>query len=131
MHMEREISSQDIVSQQAFFLGLCYGVCEPFHRERILRTHINITVLCIDCIGGNGHSFDETVGIPFHNASIHECARITLVAVTDNIVFFYVCVGGHLFPFFAGGESAAASSAQTGFVYLVNDVFWRHIKKGL
>ena len=130
MHMEAEICSQNVISEQALFLSLCNGVGEPLYREGVFRTYIDITVLCIHCIGGYGHTFDQTVGVTFHNASIHECARVTLVAVTDNIVFFYICVGSYLFPFLSGGESAAASSAQAGFVHFVDDISRRHVKDG-
>ncbi len=65
------------------------------------------------------------VRVAFHDAAIHECARVALVAVADDIanVGFHRLAG---LPFLAGRKSAAAATTQIGFVDFGNHLIRRH-----
>ena len=56
--------------------------------------------------------------VTFQDGTIHECTRVTLVGITDD-VFLIGSVLGAEFPFQTGGETSAATTAETRFL---NDV---------
>ena len=128
VHMEAEICTQDVVSQKSFVLQLCDGVTQTFYRVRILCTHIDITILCFHSVGGNHHTFNQTIGITFHNGTIHKCSRVSLVAVTyyETCGFFLT---GYLFPLFASRETAASTASQSGLINFIDNLVWCHIKQ--
>ena len=127
MHMEIETGAEDVLAQESIFLQYGNGMLQPRYRVRILRTHINIAVLCAYRIGRQHHTFDQTVGITFHNGAVHECSGVALVAVTYHIVN-RVCLTGYLNPLLACREAAAAAAAQSGLVYFLDDLIRRHLK---
>ena len=67
------------------------------------------------------------MGIRFHDAPIHERARIALVAVADEIFLVVLHLRGKL-PFFAGRKARAAAPAQAGFQNFVNHLLRRHLR---
>ena len=128
MHMESKICSQNVVSQKISLLHHCNGVFQSCHRVGVLGTHIDISLSGTYCVSGDHHTFDKLERIPFHNGTVHECSRVTLVTVADHIaLFFFLC--SNLFPFPSGGESAAASSAQAGLVHFLHNILRFHIKQ--
>ena len=70
------------------------------------------------------------MGIALHNASVHECARVALVAVADN-VFLRHSLALHLRPLASRRESSSAASAQSGVGNLLNHLVRRHVEQSL
>ena len=68
--------------------------------------------------------------VTFHDASIHERTRITLVTITYNITLGFLLTG-NLFPFPAGRESTAASSTEAGFFHHIQCCILVYVKKYL
>jgi hypothetical protein len=83
-----------------------------------------------DGLGGNNHAFKEGMGISLKNASVHKCARVTFVGVTQD-VFNITRLGSAEFPFEACWEAGAASAAQSGIQNFLNNLFRRHFRQCL
>ena len=128
MQVEGEIRSQNMFAEKARLFQFLDGMTKSGHRERVFCTDINVSVLRSNCISGDNHTFQKLIGITFHDGAVHESARVALVAVTYHIAFLFR-LGRYLFPFPSCRESAAASSAQTGFVYFFHHIFRLHVKK--
>ena len=81
---------------------------------------VDITFLRADSKSADNHPFQNGMGITFHQTSIHKSTGVALVAVTDNV--FQIALGfAGGFPFSAGGETAAATSPQTGSFYFLDN----------
>ena len=83
----KEIRAENIFAEQAVFPRLVDGHPQAVHGDGIFRADINVTLVGTDRIGGDRHSLDYGVGIPFQNGTIHKRAGITLVRVTANVFF--------------------------------------------
>ena len=69
------------------------------------------------------------MGIALHDGSVHERARVTLVAVADDVLHRFLRVPAHAFPLTSGGEPAAAPEAGVGD--LPADRRAVHVEQGL
>ena len=118
-----------MLAQQAQFLGLGNGGFQTVDGQGILCPDVNIPLLGPDGQRGNHHALDHPVGITLHDASIHECAGIALVAVADHIAGGLLLTG-HLAPFPPGGEACTAPAAESGLGDGVDDGFRGHFKHG-
>ena len=87
--MEVYTGAENIVTEKSIGFGLLDRHMKSFDGQRIFCTHIDITILCTNCISGNGHTFDHLVWITFHYGAIHKCTRITFVTVADYIAYFF------------------------------------------
>ena len=97
------------------------------YRDRILRTDVNITLICTDCIAGNCHRFDNDVRIALQNRTIHKRARIALIGVAAD-VFLIRLICSRERPFHTGREAAAAASTQSGILIdFDNSVSYTHL----
>ncbi len=67
-----------------------------------------------DTPGGDQHPLEDAVGIPLHDAAVHEGAGVALVAIADDEFVRAGLAPGEV-PFPAGRETPAAASAQAGF----------------
>ena len=127
MHMERESCSENIVSQKSVLLQNCDRMFQSCYRLRILRTYINISMLCSYCVSCKHHTFDQPIRITFHYGTIHECSRVTLITVTYYIMN-RICLTGYLNPFLTCREATASTSADTGFINLIDNQIRIHLK---
>ena len=96
--------------------------------DRVFGSDIHITFIRADGITGDGHGFDHGVRVTFQNGTVHESTRVAFVGVADHILLIGDAVGGKL-PFTAGGESAAASAAQTGGENGIDHLLGRHFRQ--
>ena len=71
------------------------------------------------------------MGIALHDGSVHERARVTLVAVADDVLHRFLRVPAHAFPLTSGGEPAAAPAPQAGVGNFLADGLIGHLKQGL
>ena len=130
VHMEIEVGAQNVVTQQAGLFQLADGAPQTGNGHGIFGTDIDIAVLRLDGVAGDHHAFDELEGIAFHHGAVHKRAGVTFVTVADHIAVGFL-LAGHLLPLLAGGEAAAATAAEAGFVDLVNDLVPGHLGHGL
>src|SRR5699024_2476126 len=128
--MEIHAGTQDVLSEDPVFLRLFHSHTQTLNGKTILRSYVNISVLRADSVGGDAHSLDHLVGIAFHYGAVHERARVSLVAVTYDVTYFFF-LAGNLGPFTPGGEARAAASAKAGFRHFVDHVLGSHLEKRL
>ena len=129
MHVKVEAGAEDVLAQKAVFTGLLNGDLKALNSDGILSTDIYIALVCADGVGGNGHSFDNAMRVALEDGAIHERAGVALVSVAGYILF---AGGAHgELPLKTGGESAAATAAQTGIKDGLNNVFTAHFGQDL
>ena len=128
MEMDTEICTKNVITDQTKFFCLCDRDTQTLYCQRILSTYIDVCVLCTCQIGSDQHTFQHLMRVTFHDASIHERTRVTLITITYYITvcLFLTC---HLFPFLTCRETAAASSAKVGFFYHVKTFFFGHFEE--
>ena len=110
MKPERKARSEDIFSQKPSFFRLLDGKPQPADSQRILGADIDISFLRAHRIGRNHHAFYHLMRIAFHDASIHKCARIPLIAIADHVPGLFL-LPGYLAPLVSGLESAASPAS--------------------
>ena len=120
MYIKAESGSENILSKETLFCRLLNCNAQTGNRYRIFSTNIEISVFSADCITCNYHTFNDCKGVALKNRTVHKCSRVTLISVTDNILFIIVLIIGKL-PFSACRESAAAASAKSGGKNLINN----------
>src|SRR5690606_34086510 len=76
---------------------------------------------------GDGHAFEELVGVLMEDVAVFECARLGFVGVADEINRFGVSRGNKA-PFYSAGESRPAASAQAGLLDRVDDFLARELE---
>ncbi|KAF5040472.1 hypothetical protein DSECCO2_533210 [anaerobic digester metagenome] len=64
--------------------------------------------------------------ITFQQGTIHERAGVTLVTIADDVLFVFISIVYHL-PLDVSGETAAATSAQAGFLDYIDHILWFHL----
>ena len=126
--MEIHTGTKDIVTKQSISFSLFDSHTETFNGKRIFCTNINVSVLCANCVCGNGHTFDHLIWITFHYGTIHECTRVTFITITYYITNFFF-LASNLRPFFTSRETSSASSAKSGFCYFIDNILWGHIEE--
>ena len=84
-------------------------------------------MLCSYCVSCKHHTLDQTVRITFHYRTIHKCSRVTLITVTNHIMN-RISLACYLNPFLTCREAAATTSADTGFINLINNQIRIHLK---
>ena len=130
MAVEAEVGAKDILAEEAEFPRLLDRLAQTHDSSRILRTYIEITILCADRVTRNHHTLDDCKRIALENGTIHECTRVTFVTVADDKLLIALGTIGKL-PFTAGRESAAATSAETGSKHFIDDFLARHGQRTL
>ena len=130
MHMKIKAAAEYVFTQQAHFLGLSYGVLQPFNGHGVFRTDVYVAVMRAAGTAGNHHAFKHPVRVAFHNGAIHERAGVAFVAVADDVLYRGF-LPGDLAPFTAGGESSAAATAQIGIGYGLYYIVRTHFKQRL
>ena len=75
-----------MVSEEAALGCLFYGVFKSYDSKRILGTNVNDRLLSSDCIRTDKHTLDKCMRVTLDNGTVHECARVTLVGVTDKVL---------------------------------------------
>ena len=84
-------------------------------------------MLCSYCVSCKHHTLDQTVRITFHYRTIHKCSRVTLITVTNHIMN-RISLACYLNPFLTCRKAAATTSADTGFINLINNQIRIHLK---
>ena len=130
MAVELEFRAQDVLAQEAVLLRLLDRDAETLHRDRILRADVEIAVVGADGVAGDDHALDDCQRIAFQDGAVHECARIALVTVADDVLLVARNILREL-PLAAAGESAAAAAPETGRQDFVDDLLGTHGQRAL
>ncbi len=101
------------------------GDIEGFDGQGIFGAAVHITLLGANGVGGDGHTFDDGMGVAFQHAAVHEGTRVAFVGVADDVFHFAGVLAGEL-PFFGSGETRAAASAQAGSKDFINHTVGGH-----
>ena len=117
--VEVEAAAQDVLAQQAVFLGLGDGGLQVLDGQRVLGADVDVGLGGADGVAAGDHAFQQPVRIALADRAIHERARIAFVGVADHVLLVAGRVEGHL-PLLAGGEAAAAAAAQAAGQHLVH-----------
>ena len=99
--------------------------------DRILSANINVTFVSSDCISGNSHSLNKSVGVTLQNRTVHKCTGVTFVGVTSNIFLYVAAISGSELPLKTRGESCATTSTKTGIKHCLNDLIGSHLSQNL
>ena len=129
MNVKIFAGAEQIFAQQAQFFGLLNSGTHALYRQRVFHTHIDIPFVGADGARGNHHAFNHGVGVAFHDAAVHKCARVAFVGVADD-VFFGSFFNARQIPLFAGGKAAAAAPAQAGLHNFFAYFFIGHLRIG-
>ena len=86
-YIETEIGSQDIITQKVKVFRLFNGDPDVSHSQGIFISNIDISFRSTDGQSAYGHPFNNTVGISFQKTPVHVCARVSLVAVANDVFF--------------------------------------------
>ena len=84
---------------------------DTYNRQRIFRPDIEDTPIGTHGISRRNHAFNDPERIRFQHHTVHESARIALIAVTDHIFLLLVDTRDDL-PFLSGHETTAATATQ-------------------
>ena len=106
-------------------MRLIDGDAKALDGDGVLRTHIDVALVCADRIARDGHGFQHTVGVALEDGTVHERAGVALVGVAADVLDVALRGLGKR-PLSAGGEARAAPAAQAGGEHLVDDVVGRH-----
>jgi hypothetical protein len=68
------------------------------------------------------------VGVALHGTTVHKGTRVTLVSITDYILYRTRRFAAEL-PLQAGGEASTTTTSQTGAFYLINYLLRGHLKQ--
>ncbi len=128
MHIKVEACAEKILPQQAIGMGLLNGHLQPLHRNGILCPNINISLTGANGIAANGHGFDDGMRVALQQRTIHECARIAFISVAGNVLLICLALIAEE-PLFARGETAAATTPQSGVDDLLNHLFPGHFRQ--
>jgi hypothetical protein len=125
LDLEIEARAEDVVAQQAAFFRLPQRDSQPLQGQRVFRAAIDVTLAGADGVSGDGHAFQQRVGVALQERAIHEGPGIALVGIADQILL----VAGRLpaeLPLAPGGKAGAAPASQTRLFDLVDDPLRTH-----
>jgi len=130
VEVEIEAGTENVLTEKTVFTSLVDSDLESLNCDRIFCTNVYPTFVSADRVSCDSHSFYYCMGVTFENGTVHECARVTFVGVTYNVLL----VGnGSLceLPLTTSGESAAAATAKTGIENGLNNVVGSHFLQNL
>ena len=130
MNVKAEVGAEDVLAQQAVFVGLLDGLLQPLHGDGILGTDVDPAFICADRVAADGHGFQDRVGIAFQQGAVHERAGVAFVSVADEVLVLRLGSAGEL-PLLAGGETGAAAAAQAGVQHFLDNLFGGHLGQRL
>ena len=106
------------VFQRFFHMLHCQIIFIPDIEESFFRPDGN---------GCDGKALDHRMGIAFQDRPVHECARVSLVAVAGHILG-EVIIGSCCAPLPPGREASPAPSPQSGRFHFCDHFVRRHLQ---
>jgi len=108
-----EAGAEDVGTEQAIIGGLLDGNPQPFDRQGVFGAAVDISLVGVDGPGCDDHPLDNSVGVGFQNAAVHEGSRITFVRITEDILDLGIAFA-RKFPFQTGGETGSSPPPDAG-----------------
>ena len=130
VHIKIKTGIENIFAKQAVFSCLFDSDFQTVNCDGIFGTDVYVAFVCTDCIASDRHCFDERMGVTFQNGTVHKCTGVTFVCVTNNVFLIRNAICCKL-PFATGGETAAATTAQTGCKDFIDNLLRSHFGKNL
>ena len=130
MEIEIKAGVKYIFAEQAVFPRLVNSYLQALDCDGVLRADIDIALGSAGGVAADGHCLDDAVRVALKHGTIHECAGVALVGVTDDILLIR-CVRRGEAPLEAGRESAAASASEAGILDLLDDLLGGHLGQHL
>ena len=81
---EAEVGAENVVAEQTVFAGLCNGVFKTLNGQRIFGADVDEALVGANGVAGDGHGFENGVGVAFAGGAVHVGARVTFVSVTKR-----------------------------------------------
>ena len=103
---------------------------EAVDGQRIFGADVDQSFGGTDGVTADAHRFYNRVRVAFHDGAVHEGAGVAFVGVADNVLYVRYLLTGK-FPFQAGGETATATSPQSGAFDDVDDVGRLFVEKAV
>jgi len=123
--IEGKIGPKNILSQQPHFPCLLDAQPQRADGNWVFSPAVDISLVAANCVSSNCHSLNHSMRIAFQNAAVHECTRITLIRVADEVLGGSSRGAGKR-PFFGSGETCTTPATQTGFHDFIDHIFRRH-----
>src|SRR5665811_1912320 len=120
LQTEGEVAAHDVVADEAPLFRLSQSDLEALDGQGVLGPNIHVALRRADGVAADGHALEDGVRIAFQDGTVHERARVALVAVADEVLL--TVRSGRLrgeFPFQAGGEAGAAPPPEPRSQYLL------------
>ena len=128
--MQRPARAEGAFAQEPACLRILDSRAHALHRQRVFCPDVNQGFVCANRARRDDQPLQHAMWIALHHAAIHECARVSLVRVANNVFLALgLCPGG--FPLAPGGETAAATTSQARARNLLANLFRRHLEEGL
>ena len=118
---ERLAAAQHVITQIPTGLRQRDGARQDVDGVRIFGAHVDVAAGRADCDPGNRHTFDQHIGIAFHDHAIGESTGIALVGIADDVLLVGSRVE-HGLPLDPRREGRAAAAAQSRIGQLLDDV---------
>ena len=124
--IEIEPGLHDVLAEEAVLMGLVEGDLQTLDRDRVLCADVDVTLVRADRVTGDGHGFEDHVGVAFQDGTVHEGTGVAFVRVTaDELLRCVIALGE--FPLEARRETGAAASAEAGVEHDLDDVVRSHL----
>ena len=117
--VEGEVGAEELLSQVAFGPGLLDGLVEPELGEVVFAPDVDEALIGAHGKAGDGHAFQDLVGVALHDIAVLDGAGLAFVGVADD-VFLGHRQGPGEGPLEAGGEAGAAAAAQARGLYFLH-----------
>jgi len=129
VQVEGAFRAEKVLAEQADAVGIVYGLAQALDGERVFGSYVYVAFIGLNGPRGYDHALDDAVGIAFHDAHVHEGARVSLVTIADDVLLC-VCLAPGDIPLPSRGEAAASPSAQTRGEDELADVLGAHFEIG-
>ena len=111
LDVEGKVGAEELLAQIAFGPGLLDGLVQPVLGEVVFAPDIDKALAGPHGKAGDGHAFQDLVGVALHDVAVLDGARLAFVGVADD-VFLGRRQGPGEGPLQAGGEAGAAPAAD-------------------
>ena len=124
--IEVETAAEDILAKQAGLACLGQGRLETLVGLPELATDVVVPGNCTDRITADDHALDQGMRVVAQDIAILEGTRLALVRIAHHVAVAR-CSAVDEAPLEPRRETRTATTAQTGFLYRLDDLFLRDL----
>jgi len=110
-------------------LGLFDGFAQPLDGQGVFGPGIDDASSGADGIAGYNHPLQHRVRISLQQAAVHECARVSLIGVANQVFYISRFLAGSV-PLEPGGKAGSPAPFQTGNLDFLDYLLGGHLVKG-